>query len=347
MKYAYASYVCKFLFIGIFNFSISAETEDPVEENDHVSPQLIDDEELPQSMATMGDSISAGMLAMYSREQAQNIFVDFRVILRLVGLLLRSDTRSMETPKLSWASGLDSKYRTVSHAHRLSYMLGKKINAYNAAVSGNESKDLLNQLADIVKWSKKNNHNNFPDYVTILIGANDICADDPDSMVTPDVYENNLREVVGQILKKNPQTKVFLSSLPDIENLRSIAKDSMLMGRKPFPRCQDLWRKVNPCPTLTTLDDPQVRGRVKLRVEEFNSVLARIASENQLLGYQVRNGHGVFDSKFDMNLLSVDCFHPNRDGQSFISEKTWEGTWWNKLWEDRYAKSFSAYLSRR
>ncbi len=315
------------------------------------------DDSFPESMAALGDSISAGALARYSRTDAKNPLIDLAILFKLAGVFMSKNVRFIEDRNFTWTLGMDSKLRMISHARRLSFMKGHKINTYNAAVSGNESADLQDQFDRLLKWSYKNNNGKFPDYVTILIGANDICADSTEQMINPGVFENNVDTIIKEIHEENPNTKVLISSLPNIESLRNVAKDSPLMGRGPFSSCQDFWKRASACGTLTLLDDPYERSKVSLRVKEYNHILQKLAGVADGISIQnsdnnvqsnpnVKFGSKVYDVQFTPNDLSLDCFHPNPNGQNLISENSWKSSWWYSEWQSHYAKRFEDYVKK-
>jgi lysophospholipase L1-like esterase len=308
---------------------------------------------LPRSMASMGDSITAGALAHYKRTYAMNPLFDLVILTQLAATFLTGNLRFMEARGYSWSIGTSPDYQMVSHAHRLNYMMGGRLKTFNAAVSGNESADLFDQFESIKEWSHTKNRGQFPDYVTILIGANDVCAATADEMVTPDIYEQNVRDVVNLIHKENPNSKVLISALPDIESLRRTAKDAKLVGWGRFAKCENLWSRAQLCNTLTLIEDPFERARVGLRIKEFNAILRKLKTvvdlgEDEELSLarnpNVQVAEKIYDTPFTSDLLSVDCFHPNFDGQNLISELNWKSSWWYKDWQKNYAKRFERHV---
>jgi hypothetical protein len=40
----------------------------------------------------------------------------------------------------------------------------------------------------------------------------------------------------------------------------------------------------------------------------------------------------IYEQEFSANDISMDCFHPNVDGQARLSYQTWSDTWWGRDW---------------
>lgn len=305
---------------------------------------------IPDSMASMGDSITAGAIANYKRQWGMNPLVSLALVTQIASAFLSHSISPLEIRKLSWSGGVDPRHRMTSHAARLEFMSQyRKLRHFNAARSGDESADLAAQLEDIKNWAHEENRDQFPEYITLLIGPNDICADSVDEMVTPDIFELNIKDTVEEIQKTNPYTKVLISTVPNVEQLRKVAKDARLMGFGPFAKCEDFWRIAKTCPTLTTISDPMDRARISMRVQEFNAAI------NHVVGFhhtnygedKIRAVNSIYNSDFSADDLSLDCFHPNYDGQNLISEKTWNASWWGADWRDFHAENYRKHIEAK
>ena len=200
---------------------------------------------------------------------------------------------------------------------------------YNAAISGEESKHIAAQLEVLEDWSHKNLGQNVPDYVTLLIGANDICQDTAEQMVDERTYYSNVVATIDEIQRQNPKTKVLISSLPNIDALHNIAIDQPLFVGT---TCKDIWKTIKLCHTLTLEDNPVERQKIAQRVLQYNTALQNIAQDRGANG-KVKFAKSIYDVKFTANDISVDCFHPNPHGQQMLSDASFSDGFWGDDWE--------------
>jgi len=291
---------------------------------------------MPASMGALGDSMTAGALAMFKRQDFVLPWTEFMVALRGIAYGLTNKLSTVESRKLSWSAGFDTGRRVESHSYRLTQIqhLKKQIPTYNAAISGAESEHVLaTQVDRLSEWSRKTVNKPFPDYVTLMIGPNDACADSTDQMVDTNTYYSNVSKVIDEMLARSPDTKIVVGSIPNIETLRGVAKDARLYWGL---SCGELWEKVKLCPTLTTLSDPYQRAIVAARIQDYNSALAQIVETRRAdFGDRIRFATQTYKEVFTADELSVDCFHPNSHGQDRIANATWSASWWTKEWTKR------------
>ena len=291
---------------------------------------------LPHSMAALGDSISAGFLANLKRGDylySTQLWNE----LQLASDLYRDSAHpldALEKKGWSWTTGLDSGDQVKSHAYRLKKMRsGLKV--YNAAVSGSEAKDLLNdQLDKVLKWSRDKLGQGAPDYVTIMVGANDICAPKNSGMTTTQKYQDRVGQIVDTLLASEAKTRVLLSSIPNLEPLRKVARNARAFVGRTFT-CEDVWKALEVCPNVTLNDDSSDRKQIAQRVVEYNTALKSIATQYaKKYGDRVRYAGAVYDYDLTINDLSIDCFHPNPGSQNTIAERSFKAGWWNADWKD-------------
>jgi lysophospholipase L1-like esterase len=228
----------------------------------------------PFVMGTLGDSISAGFNA----------------------------DRLGDNRHLNWSTGTQIN----SHLAKISNLRREKVEAYNEAIVGSHSHHLDRQVNRLLK------HN--PDYVTITVGANDVCHWSEEFEPERQVFESEVRDTLARLVESNQHVKIFLAPIPDMVRLREVAH------QKPF--CQQRWDLLNICPMLlnSSLSDIQ-RQRFAGRLEAANDTLASLSKEFQ--------DHVFFEAdltqfQFKWEQVSrLDCFHPNTSGQNLFSELTW------------------------
>lgn len=285
---------------------------------------------LPSSMGALGDSITAGALANYQRKQAPYVAPIF--VTQIILSLLTGNMRPMERQDYSWSTGWNPLRPVNSHFHRLRSLTarGHSLRSYNAAFSGAQAQDVLKeQLPDLVEWSQKRLGQAAPDYTTLMVGPNDICAENPSGMTPTADFYRDLSIVVDTMLSQSPSSHIFISSIPNVTELRGVARDARAFGVYPVQTCGDLWRVANVCPTLTSLEDPSGRALVAQRVVEFNEALSELArTRAEQYGDRIRFSGRAYQQNFSADDVSIDCFHPNPIGQNRIAAETWKDTWW-------------------
>jgi len=296
-----------------------------------VDPGVPSEVGLPESMGAMGDSITAGFFANFSRRNANLAWVETWFIVRSLtaGALFQLD--GLERKDLSWSVGHNKTGQVLSHARRLAALdPSHELKVYNAAVSGDEVNDVLTaQLPRLNQFARSKLGQEYPDFVTIFIGANDVCADSMEGTTSVQDFYNRLDRIVGEIVSKSPRSRVLVSGLPDIESLRRVAHGARLWGWGPLKTCDDVWNLAKVCPTLTTISDPVVREQVKQRVDDYNLAMQDVVERhNATAGDRIHFVADTFAIPFNKDHLSMDCFHPNASGQNLISEVTFKHTWW-------------------
>ncbi len=290
----------------------------------------------PRSMGALGDSMTAGFLAHFQRQTSKLPWNQAWLLTQIAAFGLSQETRFLESPGLSWATGLDSKNIVKSHARRL-LSLGLKSgrNVINESVTGDASQELLmSQIHNLNKASRSRFGTQYPDYVTLLIGANDACAETTEEMEDLGTFYARFYMVTEELLWNSPKTHVLVSHLPNIEKIRAIAKDASVFGFDTLgiTTCQDLWETINLCPTFTTLSDPLERQKVSTRISQYNQVMSDVTKQLRgRYGDRLRLSKRAYEVEFTPDHLSLDCFHPNARGQNMLSEETWKDSWWSDL----------------
>ncbi len=238
----------------------------------------------PVVMAALGDSISAGFNAC--------------------GWYVTCASRS-------WSTG---EHRDVrSHYLRLRALdVALAGHNVNLAVPGSTSADLAGQVTQAIDHRA--------DYVTLLIGAQDVCVSEERLMTPVAVYESRVAGALGLLRAGRPDARVFVASIPDLRRLWQTGRDNLV--------ARGFWEVGRICPTMlarptsTSAADQARRDRVRDRVIGFNAALARVCAA---YGPNCRfDGNEVFRQAFTLSHISKwDFFHPNAAGQRLIAEKTY------------------------
>ncbi|MEV4708794.1 GDSL-type esterase/lipase family protein [Actinoplanes sp. NPDC049316] len=238
---------------------------------------------LPSTMAALGDSITAGFGSCA-------VFV--------------------ACSRNSWSTGgsddVDSHYRRLRTANPKI-----KGQARNFAVPGALAADLPAQAYAAVDARAQ--------YVTVLIGANDACADDVAGMTSVRAFRGHVDKALSILRKGLPKARVLVVSVPDIRRLWRLGHDE--------PAAVRAWRHgVCPSllanPTSTAAADEQRRDRVAGRIDAYNDELARAC---EAYGGHCRwDGGAVHRVRFSLDLVNKgDYFHPNVAGQNRLADATY------------------------
>ncbi|WP_248960708.1 SGNH/GDSL hydrolase family protein [Sphaerisporangium perillae] len=237
---------------------------------------------VPDSMASMGDSITRGF-------NACGFYVD--------------------CPSRSWSTGSSSSVN--SHYLRIR-AANPSLVAHNDAKSGAEVADMPGQAQQAVSQDA--------DYVTILIGANDACASSEAGMTSVATFETDFRTTMQTLTTGLPGASIFVASIPDIKRLWEVGKGS-LSARTAWAAL-DICQSMLARPRSTDAADVARRDRVRQRVADYNTVLARVCGEQPTCRY---DGGAVFGHPFALSDLSTwDYFHPNTTGQRLLAEVTYQ-----------------------
>ena len=238
---------------------------------------------LPSSMAAVGDSITQ------AASSGGSLGTDY--------------------PANSWSTGTSSTVN--SHYLRL-LAAGAPISgkAYNRSVSGAKVADLNAQMQNVVALQ--------PDYVTVLIGGNDLCTDTVAGMTSVADFQSRFSTAMATLTAGSPDTYVFVSSIPNVYQLWDLFKGNWW--------ARFIWSTAGICqsllanPTSTQQADVQRRAAVQQRNVDFNSVLAQVCAAYARCQY---DGNAVFSTAFTTSDVSGDYFHPSVAGQAKLAAVTW------------------------
>jgi lysophospholipase L1-like esterase len=230
------------------------------------------------------------------------------------GALGDSMTRGFDTgalldhPEHSWATGTDGI--VDSHTARLTQLFGDVV-SYNVAVSGAKSWMLPLQATALLAQAR-------PDYVTILIGANDLCAWPDDDGAGLAKLENGVHRTISLLLFANPSMKILLVPVPDMLQLREVGVAN---------GCQLRWNITHFCPRLLGRGvTAQDLDGFASRLADANAALAAVAAA---FPGRVRFAADVARTAFTFDDVSkIDCFHPSMAGQDYLADVTWRAGWY-------------------
>src|SRR5690242_14376435 len=164
------------------------------------APAAHADPPLPHSMAAIGDSISRGFDACCS-----------------LG----------EHPQNAWSTGSAAGDGVTSHyEHLLAVDPAISNHAFNDAVTGAVMADAPRQAAQAVSQHAG--------YVTVLMGANDVCTSTVASMTPKATFKAQFDQALRTLTTGLPNAHVYVSSIPNVFNLWKVLHTN--------PTAQLVWR---------------------------------------------------------------------------------------------------------
>ena len=209
--------------------------------------------------------------------------------------------------RYNWSTGVSQ--RVASHFNRLDTTKSSlRIKFRNVAVTGAKSAGLQDQL--------RRAEENRIDYLTILIGANDVCSWSEDHKDAKQSFKKNVSGIIEKVVAKNNKVKILLSSIPDMNHLYEKGKN----------KCQFKWDLFKICPRLLhSKRNDEERREFYSRLVDANKVLEELSAEYDS---HVKFVADVFAFKFSIDHLSpIDCFHPSIKGQDALADMTWNKGW--------------------
>jgi len=230
----------------------------------------------------------------------------------------------------SWSTG--SSELVESHYLRILAREPAATGRYrNEARSGARVSDLLAQARATVGGSVS--------YVTILIGANDVCTSSVDEMTPVAAFRDAFAGAMRVLAAGSPRARIFVTSIPDVFRLWALLRDHLWarLAWGVFHVCRSLLED----PTSSDVDDRRRRREVRRRTRDFNEQLEEVCARYIHCRF---DGGAVFGDPFTAkDVSSRDFFHPSVAGQQRLSAVTWEATF---DFGDRSPPSSSATVTR-
>lgn len=250
-----------------------------------VAPPASGATSLPNSMAGLGDSITraADVCCWYG-----------------------------DHPGQSWSTGYTSYDGISSHYERLK-AIDPPISGheYNDAVSGAKARDLPPQVSNAVAQQAQ--------YVTVLIGGNDLCTSSVSTMTSTTDFATQINAALASLHQGLPSAHIFLSSIPDIYQLWSLLHTNWL--------ARLVWSSAHICQSMLASTNTETqRQQVVAREAAFNQILAQACA---LYANCRWDRYATYNYKFSPSQVStLDYFHPSLSGQAALAQVTWNASWW-------------------
>ncbi len=215
----------------------------------------------------------------------------------------------LDRPWYSWSSGYANQ--SESHYNQLKKIY-ENVERYNFARTGAIAVELAGQVQRAIE--KK------VDYVTILMGANDVCHWNQNHFEALETFKTDYINAIESLISANSNIKILVVPIPNMVRMWEVGIESNR-------NCSAKWKRYRICQNLLGKDVSDLeRQQFAERLEDANAVITEIA-------YSYPE-HVVFVEKvattdFKLNhISSIDCFHPSLEGQNFLAEETWKEGWY-------------------
>lgn len=210
-------------------------------------------------------------------------------------------------PAKSWSTGDDGFDGVRSHYERLAVLHpGSGNNNHNNSVSGAKAADLPAQASKAIAQKA--------DYVTILIGANDLCTPSASTMTSTADFAEQINAALDALHQGLPGARIFVASIPDLHRLWSVLHTN--------PEAARAWSAGRICQSMLSAANTEAqRQEVISRQIAFNRILAETCGKYRNCRW---DGGTVYRYRFPASQIStMDYFHPGPGGQAALAELTW------------------------
>lgn len=242
---------------------------------------------LPNSMAVIGDSISQAANTDWNHAGAS-------------------------FPGNSWSTGYESGDGITSHYERiLKKNTGIRNRNFNDAESGSWSAHAPTQADRAVSQGVQ--------YVTYLMGGNDVCASSIATMTSVAEYEGYFRTTMNKLTTGLPNANILVASIPDAYQLWQLFHDNWWASW--------VWSSFGICQSMLSTSNTEAdRQFVRQRNIDLNDVLRTVCAQYTKCRY---DGGALFNYRFQSaDISGVDYFHPSLAGQANIARVTWAAGYW-------------------
>lgn len=218
-------------------------------------------------------------------------------------------TLGADAPQNSWSTGTSTS--VSSHYLRL-MAAGAPVSGqnHNRSVSGARMVDLNAQMANVVGLQ--------PDYLTVLMGGNDICTPTEAQMTSVDAFRTQFQAAMATLRAGSPGTNVYVVSIPRVMGLYELFRNNLW--------ARFIWSLGGVCQSLlanpgsTAQADVDRRARVAARNQAFNQVLADVCAATPRCLW---DGWAAYNTAFTTSDVSGDYFHPSVAGQAKLAAVSW------------------------
>jgi lysophospholipase L1-like esterase len=214
-----------------------------------------------------------------------------------------------DCPQYSWSTGTSTS--VASQYRQLRAKGDTGLTAVNNAKTGAKVDDLARQMANSASAQ----------YVTVLIGANDLCTSTVAGMTSVTEFQQRVQAGLAAYFngKGASEGRVFVSSIPDLYKLWQLGQT--------ISGAQNTWTTFGICQSMlstkgTAEQRAANRAQVVLREADFNRALRDAC--DVYVGRCLYDNDATFLTTFTRSdISSLDYFHPSVTGQNKLAGVTW------------------------
>ncbi|HEY7801604.1 MAG TPA: SGNH/GDSL hydrolase family protein [Dehalococcoidia bacterium] len=215
-----------------------------------------------------------------------------------------------DCPANSWSTGTNSAVN--SHYQRIlannSAISGRN---YNDAQTGAKMADLNAQVQAAIAQHAE--------YVTILIGANDVCTSSESTMTPVSTFRAEFQTAMNTLTAGLPDARIYVVSIPNVWQLWNIEHNNIW--------AQFVWTVAGICqsmlanPTSTAQADVDRRARVAWQSIVYDWQLGDVCAAYVHCRF---DNWAAFSINFPpSDVSSIDSFHPSISGQALAASISW------------------------
>jgi len=210
----------------------------------------------------------------------------------------------------SWSTGASGLVN--SHYTRLVTLNpGLSGRGFNLAKTGARVADLAGQL-QIAGYFKA-------DYVTVLMGANDVCTSSAATMTPTQTFFTQFYTALGQFFYLNPNGRLFVASIPDVRQLWTLLHNNA--------NATGAWNTFHICQSMLSATNTDAdRDAVAQQEAIDNWIMANVCAAFANCRF---DGYATYAYRFTAGDVSpIDYFHPSVTGQMHLGGVTWPASFW-------------------
>ncbi len=232
-----------------------------------------------------------------------------------------SITRAFNTDRLPFTDAPGNSWSTGTRSSVESHYL--RILAAEPAIRGRNLNDAVSgaRMTGLDAQVMAVNEQNVA-YVTILMGANDLCTRSVAAMTSIADFRSQFERAMASLSAGSPRARIYVVSIPDVYRLWITSKDNFL--------ARLAWRSLDVCQSLLAhprsgdASDVTRRMTVRQRNIDFNVQLAEVCAMYVHCRF---DQNAVFSDPFQAEDVSRrDYFHPSLRGQQRLAQVTWRAT---------------------
>jgi len=205
------------------------------------------------------------------------------------------------------------------------------LTSVNSAFLGAKADSLEDQAQQIVDEMSSGKYASLK-YVTLMIGANDVCNKDYVGGTPDDQMQASIQGALEKLatIQQTEPIRILVSSIPKIPDLGSDEFRNLVTVNG--VTCTTVRNITHACPAMMNWETQ----------DEYNSLVDQVVAKNDLLqnivqvanqqhsNLQVVYSGTFFSTPLQTTYMAKDCFHPNEIGQTILAADLWKDQPWFK-----------------